>query len=147
MDRQLHQALTNNTWGDGLYCTFKTVAHANDFALDLSEFVNETKWQDFGLPAELNLRIALHAGPVFEILDPVTRQQVFIGTHVSRAARIEPITPPGNVYCSEAHAALVALEKSDLYHCEFVGNTPYAKDFGTFPTYSLMRRQQATAGR
>jgi len=30
--------------------------------------------------------------------------------HVSRAARIEPITPPGQVYASQAFAALAAAE-------------------------------------
>lgn len=141
MDRQKHAPLTVNTWGDGLYFTFESVIHANDFALDLSDLVNATKWKNFGLPVELNLRIALHAGPAFEILDPVTRNKVFNGFHVSRAARIEPVTPPGNVYCSESHAALVALENNDSYHCEFVGNMPYAKNYGVFPTYSLTRRK------
>ena len=141
MDRQKHAPLTVNTWGDGLYFTFESVIHANDFALDLSDLVNATNWKNFGLPVELNLRIALHAGPAFEIFDPVTCNKVFNGIHVSRAARIEPVTPPGNVYCSESHAALVALEDNASYHCEFVGNMPYAKNYGVFPTYSLTRRK------
>ena len=145
MDRQAHAPLTVNTWGDGLFFTFESVIHANEFALDLSELVNATNWKEFGLPAELNLRIALHAGPAFEILDPVTRNKGFTGTHVSRAARIEPVTPPGYVYCSESHASLVALENNDSYHCEFVGNMPYAKNYGVFPTYSLTRRKVALA--
>ncbi len=141
MDRQSVPPLTLNTWGDGLYFTFDSVVDANAFALDLSDHINGTVWKDFGLPAELNLRIALHAGPAFEILDPVTRNKVFTGTHVSRAARIEQVTPPGCVYCSESHAALVALENNDSFHCEFVGNIPYAKNYGVFPTYSLTRRR------
>lgn len=140
MDRQAHAPLTCNTWGDGLYFTFDSVLQANDFALDLSDFVNGMDWASHGLPAEMSLRIALHAGPAFEILDPVTRQRCFNGSHVSRAARIEPVTPPGYVYCSEAHAALVALENNAAYHCEFVGNLPFAKNYGVFPTYSLKRR-------
>ena len=143
MDRQAHAPLTVNTWGDGLYFTFESVVHANDFALDLSELVNATNWKDFGLPAELNLRIALHAVPAFEILDPVTRNKGFTGTHVSRAARIELVTPPGYVYCSESHASLVALENNGAYHCEFVGNMPYAKNYGVFPTDSLTSRKVA----
>lgn len=141
MNRQAHAPLTVNTWGDGLYFTFDSVIHANDFSLDLSELVNATRWQDYGLPPDLNLRVALHAGPAFAILDPVTQKPGFTGTHVSRAARIEPVTPPGSVYCSEAHAALVAQENNDAFHCEFVGNMPYAKNYGVFPTYSLTRRR------
>ncbi len=140
MDRQAHAPLTCNTWGDGLYFTFDSVSQANDFALDLSDFVNAMDWTSHGLPAEMSLRIALHAGPAFAMLDPVTQRQGFTGSHVSRAARIEPVTPPGYVYCSEAHAALVALEKNAAYHCEFVGNLPFAKNYGVFPTYSMKRR-------
>ena len=140
MDRQTRAPLTSNTWGDGLYFTFDSVLQANDFALDLADFVNATDWQQCGLPAEMSLRIALHAGPAFEILDPVTQRSGFTGSHVSRAARIEPVTPAGSVYCSESHAALVALEKNEAYHCEFVGSLPFAKKYGTFPIYSLKRR-------
>jgi class 3 adenylate cyclase len=140
MDRQAQAPLTCNTWGDGLYFTFDSVVQANDFALDLSDFVNSMNWASDGLPAEMSLRIGLHAGPAFEILDPVTRLRCFNGSHVSRAARIEPVTPPGYVYCSEAHAALVALANNAAYHCEFVGNLPFAKNYGVFPTYSLKRR-------
>jgi hypothetical protein len=46
------------------------------------------------MPADLNLWIALHAGPVYEFNDPVTGSRSYGGTHVSRAARIEPIIPP-----------------------------------------------------
>jgi len=141
MDRQSHPPLTCNTWGDGLYFTFDSVTDASEFALDLSDLVNGTAWKAYGLPGELNLRIALHAGPAFEIRDPVTQLHGFTGTHVSRAARIEPVTPPGYVYCSEAHAALVALDNHDSYSCEFVGNMPYAKNYGVFPMYSLKRRR------
>jgi class 3 adenylate cyclase len=141
MDRAGRAPLTCNTWGDGLYFTFDSVIGANECALDLSDLVNGTAWKAFGLPEELNLRIALHAGPAFKIKDPVTRQDGFTGTHVSRAARIEPVTPPGYVYCSEAHAALVALENDDSYSCEFVGNMRYAKNYGVFPMYSLKRRR------
>jgi class 3 adenylate cyclase len=140
MDRQARTPLTCNTWGDGLFFTFDSVAQASDFALDLSDFVNSVNWAGDGLPAEMSLRIALHAGPAFEILDPVTRLRCFNGSHVNRAARMEPVTPPGYVYCSEAHAALVALEHNAAYHCEFVGNLPFAKNYGVFPAYSLKRR-------
>jgi hypothetical protein len=85
------------------------------------------------------LRIALHAGPVYSCIDPVTGNPNYIGSQVSHAARIEPVTPPGQVYASQAFAALaaaqrvtvgrlsdLALEKSTPHHlalsysnCEF----------------------------
>ena len=134
-----HHVLARNTWGDGLYFVFETVESAGSYALDLSDLVSRTDWSRHGLPPGLSLRIALHAGPVYEEKDPITKRKSFFGTHVSRAARIEPITPPGRVYASEPFAALAAAHQAKGFHCEYAGQTPMAKGFGTFPTYSVIR--------
>lgn len=126
-----------NTWGDGLYFVFSKIVDAGRFALELCDLMNRTNWAEMGLPRELNLRIALHAGPVYACIDPVTRQANYIGTHVSHAARIEPITPPGQVYASQAFASLSYAQPSRDYTCEYVGQTPLAKGHGTFPTYHV----------
>jgi class 3 adenylate cyclase len=131
--------LFKNTWGDGLYLVFADVEAAGRFALDLSDLLNATDWTRHTLPAELNLRIALHAGPVYGCTDPVTGKTNFIGTHVSRAARIEPITPPGQVYASQAFAALATAQRVTDFTCDYVGQTPLAKKYGSFPTYHVRR--------
>jgi len=136
--------VVSNTWGDGIYLVFTDVAAAGRFALDLADLVNTTDWAAHGLPAELNLRIGLHAGPVYECVDPITTRANYIGTHVSRGARIEPITPPGHVYASQAFAALVASEGAQDVVCEYVGRTAWAKGYGTFPTFHVRR---SSAGR
>jgi class 3 adenylate cyclase len=135
--------LLKNTWGDGLYLAFADVEAAGRFALDLSDLLNATDWTEHGLPAELNLRIALHAGPVYACTDPVTQSLNFIGTHVSRAARLEPITPPGQVYASQAFAALAAAGRVSGFTCDYVGQTPLAKKYGTFPTYHVRRLRKS----
>lgn len=129
--------IMKNTWGDGLYFVFKSVKDAGQFALELSERLTEIDWTKKGLPGEMSLRIALHAGPAYSCVDPVTGQPNYIGTHVSRAARIEPITPPGQVYASQAFAALSAAQHVSGFTCEYVGRTPLAKGYGTFPTYHV----------
>jgi class 3 adenylate cyclase len=129
-----------NTWGDGLYLVFEDVGDAGRFALDLSEAVGTTNWEEKGLPAHLNIRIALHAGPVYSCIDPVTERPNFLGTHVSHAARIEPITPPGQVFASQAFAALAAARRVEGLDCHYVGQTRLAKGHGTFPTYHIHRR-------
>ncbi|HEV2802125.1 MAG TPA: TRAFs-binding domain-containing protein [Pyrinomonadaceae bacterium] len=133
--------LLRNTWGDGLYLVFPEVQAAGRFALDLSDLLNATDWTELGLPTDLNLRIALHAGPVYACTDPVTKKENFIGTHVSRAARLEPITPPGQVYASQAFAALSAASRVADFTCDYVGQTPLAKKYGTFPTYHVRRQR------
>ncbi len=135
--------LLKNTWGDGLYLVFENVQAAGRFALDLSDLLNATDWAKLNLPAELNLRIALHAGPVYSCTDPVTQALNFIGTHVSRAARLEPITPPGQVYASQAFAALATAQRVEGFTCDYVGQTPLAKKYGTFPTYHVRRLEKS----
>jgi class 3 adenylate cyclase len=100
--------------------------------------VQGTQWAALGLPQRTSLRIALHAGPVYEIVDAVTGRPGFAGTHISRAARIEPVTPPGQVYVSEAFAALLALDDAHReFFCEYLGSVPLAKDYGRLRTYRL----------
>lgn len=129
--------IAKNTWGDGLYFVFSDVDLAGKFALDLADLVASTKWEEKGLRSGLNLRIALHAGPVYEFDDPITGSRTYSGTHVSRAARIEPITPPGQVYASELFAALAAARRANSFICDYVGQTPMAKGYGSFPTYHV----------
>jgi len=132
--------LIKNTWGDGLYFVFPDVRSAGRFALELRDRVKTTEWSKKGLRG-FELRIGLHAGPVYACIDPVTERRNYIGAHVGRAARIEPITPPGNVYASQSFAALAAAEKGLEFKCDYVGQTSLAKQYGTFPTYVLLRRE------
>ncbi|MFH1604506.1 MAG: TRAFs-binding domain-containing protein, partial [Pseudomonadota bacterium] len=129
--------LTVNTWGDGLYMTFTSAAEAGRFALKLRDIGSRNDWEKVGLPAHINIRIGLHAGPAIRMIDPVTKQLNFMGSNVSRAARIEPVTPPGQVYCSEPFAALAEAELVSTFVCEYVGNTVMAKKYGSFPTYRV----------
>jgi class 3 adenylate cyclase/tetratricopeptide (TPR) repeat protein len=128
-----------NTWGDGLFFVFNNVDDAGRFALDLRDLVVKTDWVDLGLPRNLSIRIGVHAGPVYVNFDPVVRQISFTGAHVSRAARIEPITHEGEVFASEEFAALAAADQSKGFSCDLVGTTALAKSYGLFRVYSLER--------
>lgn len=140
------QPLAVNTWGDGLYFVFETVGDAGECALRLCERVAETDWRAFGMSSALGLRVGLHAGPAYRCLDPLTGRPNFLGAHVSRAARIEPITPPGHVYASGEFAALAHAEGVKGFRCSYVGQTPLAKGYGTRPTYAVRRRSSDVAG-
>ncbi len=89
-----------------------------------------------GLPDTLALRLGGHFGPVFETTDPVLHLTNYFGAHVSRTARIEPVTPPGEVYVTEQFAARLALEPNP-YACDYVGQIPAAKSYGTMRMYHL----------
>jgi len=128
-----------NTWGDGLFFVFSSVEDAGRFGLDLRDLVVKTDWVDLGLPTNLNIRIAVHAGPVYVNFDPIVRQMTFTGAHVSRAARIEPITHEGEVFASEEFAALAAADQAKGFTCDLVGTTALAKSYGLSRIYSLER--------
>lgn len=136
-----HAPIAKNTWGDGLYLVFRNVRDAGLFALQLCERIEQIDWLRVGL-GELKVRVGLHAGPVYACLDPVTERINYIGAHVSRAARIEPVTPVGKVYASEPFAALAADEGVLEFSCEYVGQVAMAKGFGTFPTFAVRRQPE-----
>ena len=138
MSKSPHQPVVRNTWGDGLYFVFKDARDAGVLALDLCQQICCTNWHAKGL-CDLSLRISLHAGPVYSCMDPVTQRQSYMGAHVSRAARIEPITPPGQVYASQSFAALAAVERVREFTCDYVGRVMLAKNYGSFPTYVVRR--------
>lgn len=128
-----------NTWGDGIYFVIGNVRDAGLLALDLADLMRHTRWANLGLPKDMNARFALHCGPAFPYVDPITERHGYSGVHVSRAARIEPVTPPGEVYCSESFAALCAAEDVTEFRTDYVGQLPLAKKYGVFPAYRVMR--------
>jgi len=131
--------IVRNTWGDALYLVFNDVAAAGRTALDLCELMENTDWAQLGLPKRLGIRIGLHCGPAYPVIDPIMERLNYTGVQVSRAARLEPIAPPGCVYASEAFAALAEVAGARDFVCEYVGQATHAKRYGVFPTYRLRR--------
>jgi class 3 adenylate cyclase len=125
------------TSGDGLYMVFGEVGDASRYALELSELVRGFDRQACGLPPAFDMRIALHCGPVHCARDPITGGPLYTGPHTSRAARIEPITPPGQVYVSSAFAAVAAASRATGVAMNYVGRIPLAKGYGTLGLYCL----------
>ena len=119
-----HKPVLTNTWGDALYGVFASVQDAGNFALQLRDRICAIDWQARGLPRDLNLRISLHAGPVYSYQDPCFRKLQYAGSHIIRAARIEPITPPGQVYASQQFAALAASQRLRDFTCDYIGRIP-----------------------
>jgi len=134
-----------NTWGDGLFLVFDDVSAAADCAFALQSAMTGLDWQAIGLPDGMGLRLGMHYGPVFERLDQVLGRRNVFGEHVSRAARVEPITPEGQVYATDATAAALAVDGENRFRCEYVGRLPLAKGYGEFRMYAVSRlRQEGT---
>jgi len=102
--------------------------------------VKQKKWEDVGLPMETNIRIGLHTGPVYSATDPIINKHNYYGTHVNRAARIEPITTPGSVFISEQAASILTSTNNDNFICDYLGSIDLAKKYGTGVIYRLRRK-------
>jgi class 3 adenylate cyclase len=146
--RQVHRVISrgpikplfSNTWGDGLYVVTQDVRSAADLALCLLQDLGELDWQQLGLPKDTGVRIGLHTGPVFKGPDPIIEKDNYFGSHVSRAARIEPVTVPGCAFASEQFAACLNIEAPDAFACEYLGVHDLAKDYDRVPLYRVVRR-------
>ncbi|WP_206742636.1 hypothetical protein, partial [Acidisphaera rubrifaciens] len=107
-----------------------------------------------GLPTFLTPRLALDHGALLPVHDAVQRADKYAGTTMTRAARIEPVTPPGRIYATEAFACEMALEPFPAVTCDYAGHTRTAKDYGVLPLYlvrpaprpSSVGRQRAEEG-
>lgn len=126
-----------NTWGDSLYAIIDRPSRAAQIALELQEALE-------GLPPELSpagdtagMRIGVHYGPIWVGTDRITGNRLWYGSEVNRTARIEPVTPVGGVYCTDAFAA--ALLVADDHSCRFVpvGRVELAKAYGEVDMYRL----------
>ena len=133
------RVLYKNTWGDAVYLVLSDAESAADCALDIQDLMASLDPQADGLPADIGLRLGGHVGPIFDGYDYVSDEPTFFGTHVTRAARLEPVTPTGHVYITEQFAAALAVEEPARFHYEYVGNLPMAKGYGAFRMYVLER--------
>jgi class 3 adenylate cyclase len=162
-----HPPRSVNTWGDAIYAVFDFSQDAGQFALALTKMIRdgESEWKENGLvypeyDAEkdkfiertLNIRVGLHTGPVLAHYNPIVHQLGFTGSHVTRAARIEPVAEPGEVYASEEFAAMaelgVEIERrdpngsktgNDGFVCEYAGTRMLAKNYpGRFRIYRVI---------
>jgi class 3 adenylate cyclase len=95
-----------------------------------------------GLPEYTTLRVGGHLGPVYSGRDPILKCDNYFGAHVSRAARIEPVTPEKSVYVTETLAAVLAIHNANEFQCHYVGMTRAAKHYGKMRMFLLRRIHQ-----
>jgi len=139
LERHREHILHRNTWGDALYVVLRDASCAAACALELQEAMSAIDLSAERLPGHLALRLGGHVGPVFPIVDPVLGLPAYMGSHVSRTARIEPVTPAAAVYVTEPFAAALALAGPHEPACDYVGHMAAAKDYGRLRMYRLRR--------
>jgi len=128
-----------NSWGDCFFAVFEDLNDALKLAVSLRDFFSQKQWPELTAEGSMDVRISMHAGPVYEEFDPLLKKRNFFGQHVNQAARIEPIVLPGSVFVSETVAALISYRYQD-FDFEYAGNLELAKGFGAYPVYILQRK-------
>ncbi len=126
-----------NAWGDALQAVFDTPALAAAAGVAVARAVPAGTLVAVGLPATLRPRLALDFGALAPVFDPVQGVEKFAGTVMTRAARIEPVTPPGSIYATESFACEMALDPQPRFACDYAGIVATAKGFGHLPLYAL----------
>ncbi|HWA28580.1 MAG TPA: adenylate/guanylate cyclase domain-containing protein [Lacunisphaera sp.] len=145
LDRYAGQVIVRNTWGDGLFLVMEDAVSGARCALDLQERLQSVNLVAAALPSDMGLRLGGHTAPLVPVYDPVLRMPMVMGRGLTRAARIEPRTPTGEVYVTTGFAALLRLEPGCGVISEYVGHLTTAKNFETTPMYLL--RRDASGGR
>lgn len=132
--------LARNSWGDALLAFTSSAPSAAQLAMDLQADLREFDYNLLGMTKSGGMRIGVHYGPAYQVIDPITGKTTFYGTEVSRAARIEPVTPEGAVCVTEPFAAILQLEAPDRFSCRYLGRIEFAKGYGTYAIYRLTER-------
>ena len=85
------------------------------------------------------MRIGPHYGPVYSGTDPITGLDNFYGSEITLAARIEPTVIPGEIYTTQAFAAILTVTDPGRFATRYVGQVELAKGYGVLPIYRLER--------
>jgi adenylate cyclase len=131
------KVLYRNSWGDAIYAVISTPTDAAEIVLCLQRRLSEIPEILRECAGNCGMRIGLHHGPIYRGYDAVTMRTSFFGTEVTRTARIEPVTPTGEVYSTEAFAAILALESEQRFGTHYVGRVQLAKNYGELAMYKL----------
>ena len=132
--------LYRNSWGDAIYVVFDNAVDAARFSLSIQKVIDGMNFIPVGAEIPLRLRLGGHFGPIYHGMDQLCEVETYYGSHVTRAARIEPVTPAGKVYVTEPMAAALALADVRDIDCDYVGPVPLAKDYGEIRMYQLRER-------
>jgi hypothetical protein len=128
-----HPSAYRNAWGDAVQVAFDDARAAAACAFDMRDAL-ETQHPP------IHPRFAIDFGPLLPVHDAVQHADKYSGRAMTRAARIEPITPPGRIFATEAFACEVALlPRGAGLACDYAGRIPTAKGFGSLPLYTLRR--------
>lgn len=133
-----------NTWGDAVFATSPSAVELATYALALKAAVLEFGGLEGALETPLGMRISLNAGPVLETDDNIAGRLGNFGAEIVRAARIEPVTTPNQIYATDPFVSLLLAEENQSktqaesegvewassFEIQYIGRVVLAKNAG-----------------
>lgn len=141
LDKSRTDILLQHSWGDALHVVTTTASVCAVIACEIQESLERLRLSLPGALTRLEMRLSAHYAPLYSGLDPIEERKAFFGGQLSLTARIEPVTPPGMIFVTEAFAAQLALEAPTQFRAEYAGEIELAKSFGKYRLFSLRRQR------
>jgi adenylate cyclase len=123
-----------NTWGDAVVATFSSAVDAANCALDIRDFFRRASEKD-GVPQGLEPRVSLHVGEVITAHNPLIGKSDVFGEAVHLAARLEPVTERGQVFCTAEFATSLRAHRGFAPSVHELDEVELPKGFGKVKTY------------
>ena len=126
-----------DTWGDAIYLVARKASTVAHIAAELNDAMSTLDQSSLALDEPLMLRIGLHYGPVYRLYDHLAQTVTYASTDVTKTARIEPVTPPGEIFGTEPLIAMLELEGEHWARFRYAGTIQSAKGYGAFRMFHI----------
>lgn len=126
-----------DTWGDAIFLVTGKASTAAKIAIALNNAMAEIDQSNLDLKEPLLMRIGLHFGPIYKVYDHLMQCFTYASKDVTKTARIEPVTPPGEIFGTEPFVAKLELEGEGWANFEYAGTISSAKNFGAFRMFHI----------
>jgi class 3 adenylate cyclase len=125
-----------NTWGDSVVATYDSAKIAAENALSIQIFFNNS-YPASGVSSGLSCRVSLHVGEVIFCRNALLDKPDIFGAAVHVAARLEPVTKPGSIFCTKAFADRLKEVQGLAPKAWSLGSRELDKGFGLFEVFVL----------
>lgn len=134
-----------DTWGDAIFLVTEKASTAAKIAVAMNNAIAAIDQSGPELREPLLLRIGLHFGPVYKVYDHLGQCFTYSSNDVNKTARIEPVTPPGEIFGTEPFVAKLELEGEGWANFEYAGTIPSAKNYGAFRMFHIRTKYEPPA--
>ena len=125
-----------NTWGDSVVTTYDSAKTAAENALSIQSFFNNS-YPSSGVSSGLTCRVSLHVGEVISCRNALLDKPDIFGAAVHVAARLEPVTKPGAIFCTKDFADRLKEVQGLAPKAWSLGPRELDKGFGLFEVFVL----------